>query len=740
MTEAEYVLCKWKKHFWPAKVLSRSRRRSPDKLATLRVQIMCENKQVNVRCANIKPLNEENINSIASQLDQSQRRKSRNAVEELIYRRALREALNILRRGVPRKGGSPSKGRKGKTSAQNDPQVGDLPSFTASWQRPLSQKGLQEVESGEETSESNPLVQVAVTEGEHLLSSKGSPSSKRSSSKLPHLSGTREAAGAFSEVEMPVTPPEEQKLLSQPGADAKSLCSLKEAEGRHHQVRGKSGRESSFPLPARASTPAPASRKSCPRLTPPGRRLGMKPTLRRSLLGCPVECISTKLARGLSEEGGTPPRKYIKASNGSRYSEGLEGTRQKRTCAASCLSQERQGRTRREDSKSGPSPDGFVLEGQEEENQSTRVNVNQFQLQDSEDEEGLEPPSSVQLSPVGADNPSPGSRDDEDEELPSILLHQEPCSIEAGMLVWCKLPRYPYWPAVVKRVQRKAKKANVVIIEKCVEDKKAKGFSTSLRNLKHFDCEEKQTLIEKAREDHSLEITWCINLIADYRIRVGCHSFMGSFLEYCVDDMSYPVRREVLPDLSQMTFPKTEETDLSESLSEATPTKPLRKVLPDRTRAARDKANARIVEFIVKAKGADEHLRSILRSKKPSHWLREFFAARPYLTCTETYLEDDAQQDLVLSYLHGVYQEVSAGLLPEINGDKIKFVLDVLFPEAIIYAISAVDHIDYKKAEEKYMRGPLVSRREREIFEEEILEKKRKWNLQSKRPSLEASQ
>ncbi|XP_063146929.1 PWWP domain-containing DNA repair factor 3A [Candoia aspera] len=296
------------------------------------------------------------------------------------------------------------------------------------------------------------------------------------------------------------------------------------------------------------------------------------------------------------------------------------------------------------------------------------------------------------------------------------------------MLVWSKLPRYPYWPAVVKKVNRKAKKASVLLIEKCMDAKKSKGFSTSLKSLKHFDCKEKQMLIDKAREGYNHDINWCISLIADYRIRVGCHSFVGSFLEYCADDMSYPVRKA--HNLSQMNFPQMEELD-SEGFLTKTPPKQAKKILPDRTRAARDRANKRIVEFIVNAKGADEHLRSILKSKKQSRWLRKSLETPQYLIL-ETYLEDDYQQDLVLNYLKKVYQEVGAKKLPLKNRDSAKIVLEVLFPEAIIYAISAVDQVDYKTAEEKYIKGPPVSQRERDQFEQEIQEEKQKRDQQSK--------
>lgn len=47
----------------------------------------------------------------------------------------------------------------------------------------------------------------------------------------------------------------------------------------------------------------------------------------------------------------------------------------------------------------------------------------------------------------------------------------------------------------------------------------------------------------------------------------------------------------------------------------------------------------------------------------------------------------------------------------------VPFVLDVLLPEAIIYAIAGVDNVSLKKAEEEYLRGRCISNRERQEFD-----------------------
>ncbi|XP_058138177.1 PWWP domain-containing DNA repair factor 3A isoform X3 [Dasypus novemcinctus] len=316
--------------------------------------------------------------------------------------------------------------------------------------------------------------------------------------------------------------------------------------------------------------------------------------------------------------------------------------------------------------------------------------------------------------------------DEEDEEPPRILLYHEPRSFEVGMLVWLKYQKYPFWPAVVKSVKRREKKASVLFIEGNMNPK-GKGFTVSLRRLKHFDCKEKQILLDKAREAFSQAIGWCISLITDYRVRLGCASFTGSFLEYYAADISYPVRKSIQQDVLGTKFPQLSKGDPNEPV-EGTPLgkgrQPHRKVLPDRSRAARDRANQKLVEYIVKAKGAESHLRAILRSRKPSRWLTTFLNSSQYVTCVETYLEDEEQLERVVKYLQGVYQETDSRVLTRINGDRIRFILDVLLPEAIICAISAVDEVDYKTAEEKYIRGPSLSYREKEIFDNQLLEER----------------
>ncbi|XP_067871982.1 PWWP domain-containing DNA repair factor 3A-like [Heterodontus francisci] len=333
---------------------------------------------------------------------------------------------------------------------------------------------------------------------------------------------------------------------------------------------------------------------------------------------------------------------------------------------------------------------------------------------------------------LSTSKPTEEEEEEEDEEndddnLPSILLHQEQWSVAEGMLVWCKFQKYPHWPAVVRSVKSRIKKASILFVDENIVDaeKNKKGFNVSMRTLKPFDCENRHQLTAAARHIYKTSVDWCVALIDDYRIRRGCGSFTGSFVEYCTAELSIPVRKSFGQDPSLMTFPYTsianQVEEHSDSECETTPTRqqPTRKLLPDRKKAARDRANEKLVQFIVKARGAEKHLQAVIKREKHSRWLEEFKTRTRNSSVIDTYLEDDWQVDKVVNYLKTVCERSVSTKLFE-DYERSRFILDVLLPEAIICAIAEVEQMSIKKAEEKYMKGPLHSEREVEHFNKEI--------------------
>ncbi|NXF56222.1 MUM1 protein, partial [Oceanites oceanicus] len=632
-----------------------------------------------------------------------QRENSSEAVEELKYRRSLKIAMDILNQRVSPRRAPPSE-EGPNTQLSQDNNAGSLPSTTLHRCRSLfhSEEKLEpEMSKKKRERKNNPSLKTDTKQNQKAsfileesakAHERRTNPSKRSAGDLDDTSNSDSQNYKIPESKsLPRQKKPKPRLLtkSKPGNE---VC-LKPNEEKHKEGRrqprgaGSPGshrndfpKDPAQPL-AEEGSPLPVPCKSD--TAAPVRRANARNESRRTLLDSSCKSASDDLEKCISSES------LAKQLDGRKKPVSLKRINGGQEIGATLSSYRKKKSRNCPESSSGPSNHGTLSDScpsqhEEEENKNTSHSLSRISALVDEEEE--------------------------DEELPSILSHQEPQTIEEGILVWCKLRRCPYWPAVVKSVKRKHRKACVQLIEGNTNEKK-KGFSVSFKSLKHFDCEEKQDLIERAKEDYRQEIEWCIRLISDYRIRVGCHSFSGSFLEYFAADISYPVRKEGYPGLVQMTFPNTAEEDVEGSSSGTSPRKPCRKLLPDRTRAARDKANKKIVEFIVKSKGAEEHLLAILKNRKQSRWLKRFLNSSQYMTCVETYLEDEEQLDLVVNYLKEIYSEIDTKNLHLISGDGIKFISDVLLPEAIIYAISAVDDIDYKQAEEKYIKGPSVSKR-----------------------------
>ncbi|KAM9731833.1 PWWP domain-containing DNA repair factor 3A isoform 1-T2 [Dama dama] len=637
MTDAKYVLCRWKKRLWPAKVLAGTEKSAKNKRKKgffLNVQILSLDKKIKVKSAEAKVLRKVHIEDIASSLA-SQDGAPAAPLEELAYRRSLRVALDVLNE------------RQGSSSREG----------TTPW--PPRVKPVEPAPWPHKPSLSPSFLEDTV----------GSPGPTR----REHVSQRLSSLPAGEEdLECRVDPKE--VLRRSGGLDAPAVCS---ASGGT-QDRGASRKQ-------RADWMTPPSKQ--------GRNPAQGP--------CSGQRAAPSSEGASQEDGETGAGLAALCSPpGGRDPSPQDG------CPA-----ERLGLDGGQKPRAHMGPHSPAQLGPAEEAGDTRPLEEARPLS----EEFMEPSTVNSLL----------EEDEDDEEPPRILLYHEPRSFEVGMLVWHKYQKYPFWPAVVKSVRRRDKKASVLFIEGNMNPR-GRGISVLLRRLKHFDCKEKQALLDEAKEDFAQAIGWCVSLITDYRVRLGCGSFAGSFLEYYAADISSPVRKSIQQDVQGTRFPQ---------LSGGNPEEPVagspqgrrpacRKVLPDRSRAARDRANQKLVEYIVKARGAESHLRAILRNRKPSRWLKTFLSSGQYMTCVETYLEDEEQLDLVVKYLQGVYKQAGCQLLARGHGDGIRFILDVLLPEAIICAISAVDAVDYKTAEEKYIRGPALSSREKEIFDNQLLEER----------------
>ncbi|XP_006898064.1 PREDICTED: PWWP domain-containing protein MUM1-like [Elephantulus edwardii] len=690
MTDAQYVLCRWKRRWWPAKVLSRTETPTKNKRKKdffLDVQILSLDEKIQVRSSGVQSLSKSQIEDIASLLA-SQNEAPAPALEELAYRRSLRVALDVLNEAAASSPDGAAGG--GRAAPAPSPQPADLALGL------LPDGALGRSPPGRRGRAVHSLLSASPSEKEP-----GVPGCPLTSLEAGRL-GSRGRGRSQTLRRTPAPSPSSPHSGSSPEASkeneskrAGSPCPGFTLWGRGDNTLS----EVREPWVTSGGAPAlsawrqktsescqetPAHWPNCPDPREvPAKRLRLEEPE-------PAGCVAPHSARHASEPHPPEPEK---AEEGNKPATAVPPFLQ--------------------EAPRGSFPSSVFFKGLLKEVALFELAAGALGHQSSE--------GSVELSPLD----SVLEEDEEEEEPPRILLYHEPRSFEVGMLVWLKYQKYPFWPAVVKSLRRRDKKASVLFIEGNMNPK-GRGITVSLRRLKHFDCKEKQVLLHEAKQDFEQAVGWCVALITDYRVRLGCGSFTGSFLEYYAADISYPVRKSIQQDVLGATFPQLSGVDPEEpeAASPQPHSPPCRKVLPDRSRAARDRANRKLVEYIVKARGAESHLHAILRSQKPSRWLKTFLSSSQYMTCVETYLEDEEQLDLVVKYLQGVYQDTGSTALTRLHGDPIRFILDVLLPEAIICAIAAVDEVDYKTAEEKYVRGPSLSYREKEIFDKQLLEER----------------
>ncbi|XP_012642672.1 PWWP domain-containing DNA repair factor 3B [Microcebus murinus] len=684
--DAEYVLCNWKDQLWPAKVLSRSETSSNSKRKkafSLEVQILSLDEKITVDSTETKILNKSQIEAIASSLA-VQSEVSAPPAEETAYGRSLKVALDILNERKNLSESSISDEEKTSIVFQNTPQkLSDSPP------RKKYRKHEGDLPKYLEESENSPYLLISSESDDSLYDDKsqmhttiGSIPSEIETKSSPKYSWCQ-TFPSFSDYD-------DEK-------EDKKKASISTVVSVHSTVKD----EDTYVKDEKFVPSLPSDILITPKVLKEETQAICPETITVS-----SEC--SVLSENVDDPGEGPSNSCFDASENQPSVESEMGAA---TSTEGC-SRESQPSF----SASNPVLDYSLLANNERNLQ--RVDF---------EEEVQASDKSLPLDPV---NTSLLDDNDEDEELPRFILHYEPRSFDTGMIVWFKYQKYPFWPAVVKSIRRKEKKASILFVEANMNPQK-KGIRVTFRRLKKFDCKEKQTLVDKAREEYSESIDWCISLICDYRVRLGCGSFSGSFLEYYAADISYPIRKVIKQDTFRNRFPRLQNEDIGESMVVTSQAKKMsfQKILPDRMKAARDRANKNLVDFIVNAKGTENHLMAILKGTKGSRWLKSFLNANRFMPCIETYFEDEDQLDEVVKYLQEVYKQIDERMLTLIKDDKIKFILEVLLPEAIICSISAVDGLDYEAAEAKYLKGPSLGYRERELFDAKIIFEKRRKPL-----------
>ncbi|XP_015353425.1 PWWP domain-containing DNA repair factor 3B [Marmota marmota marmota] len=686
--EAEYVLCNWKDQLWPAKVLTRSETSSDSKrqkAISLEVQILSLDEKIEVDITETKILEKSQVEAIASSLV-LQSEDNAPPQEETAYRRSLKVALDILNERKKLNQASISHEEETIVISDNEPQkLSDSPP-RKKYRR--HEEDLQE--SLEENKDPTSLI-ISSESGNSLPDDK-------------------------SQVNTSIDTPSEMETKSSQNPIFQTFPSLSEDDDEKEKKKIDTSAILSVSSTVKEEDAPVKDEKFVPSLSSDIVTMPKALKEEEKDICSETPAVSSECSTFSEniEDPGEGPSNPNPCTDATQDQPSVESETGATTSSASCS-----GECQASVSASNPVLDYSLLVNNERSFQRLDLEELEEDIQASDKSPNLNPVSASALD----DN-------EEDEELPRFILNYEPRSFETGMIVWFKYQKYPFWPAVVKSIRRKERKASVLFVEANINPEK-KGIRVPFRRLKKFDCKEKQALVDKAREEYSESIDWCISLICDYRVRIGCGSFTGSFLEYYAADISYPIRKAIKQDTFRNRFPKLQSDDTVEQMVVTSQTKKMafQKILPDRMKAARDRANKNLVDFIVNAKGTENHLLAILKGTKASRWLKSFLNANRFTPCIETYFEDDDQLDEVVKYLQEIYKQIDESMLTRIKHDKIKFILEVLLPEAIIFSISAVDGLDYEAAEAKYLKGPSLGYRERELFDAKIIFEKRRKPL-----------
>ena len=674
MDSVEYVLCGWKGQLWPARVLSRRRTSAHSKrrgAPLLEVEILPDGEKTRVRSSEVRPLTKSEITTIAS-LAGKESQGNGSPGQTRAYRRALKVALDVLGEGTRLYQGEREGGRRTSTAA---PKVLKEETSSIPHQCQHSQGRKQK---GHGLSHRSPGWRARP--GLVLMGSRNEPA----------------VQGGEAQAHTAVEPP------------------YFEMQG--NMLRGTRVWPSSCKTPTGNAGDNPGKRKLS---TPKLRAL----SARASREGARGNSEHHRPASGPLRHASSSP----KALRQQVHCGGLEiraiGAQRKTTLPEN--KEDPGPRTRRPDSEGAWAacllPVPRLRRSVRIAGRKRKINVLCAQCGLS----GLETRVHSKVHNARVKRRAAGVQ--EDCQATSVASAQETNTIERGMLVWFKFQDHPFWPAVVKNVSNNDKTARVLLIEGNMQLER-RGVRVPLRKLKLLDCGEKLSLLQRASKVYSQGINWCLSVIDRYREDLACGSFRGSFMDYYTAQASYPLRRAIQEGELCIDFPKVSYADLEDWEEETAPggKRPHKKLLPDRMRAAWDRANQKLVDFIVKKKGADQHLLDIVKGRKPSRWLDNLWKSKREVFCIETYLEDEDQLHLLARHLQEISKEADQALLSLARGDQVRLTMEVLLPEAIIFSIAALDELSYKEAEEKYLRGPPVHYREKELYEKTILKAARK--------------
>ncbi|XP_068740202.1 PWWP domain-containing DNA repair factor 3A-like isoform X1 [Montipora capricornis] len=316
------------------------------------------------------------------------------------------------------------------------------------------------------------------------------------------------------------------------------------------------------------------------------------------------------------------------------------------------------------------------------------------------------------------------SGDSSDNELflePFLPNHQDK-KFSIGDIVWAKFNREPYWPAVIKKVTGKRKTDTKFLVKflawnDCL-------FKIQPSKLVHFACNESQRSefmgVKMYTEELQGMFQEALFQAEDFLNRKGLGKGLDD--DEIDEEQCRIFEEEVLDsendgkesDVSQTaTLPQTPSTSLSECRKSLRARKPVSKY-------------SNIVSYIRQSKPM---LKEILNGSKPSERHQIYTSGRvsekDNLKRRSGFgpIADGNVRDEVMNMLNDYYQELR-------GTSGVSYVADVWLPEAIIWSISEIDHVDHQRAEKIFQEGF-----EHAVTNDEVLQLTTK--LKQRKPSAE---
>uniref|UniRef100_A0A8C6R011 PWWP domain-containing DNA repair factor 3B-like n=2 Tax=Nannospalax galili TaxID=1026970 RepID=A0A8C6R011_NANGA len=576
MDTAKYVLCDWKGQLWPARVLSGSGTSDQSqrrRTSFLEIQILPVGEKLRVKSTDVRPLTKSEIENITS-LGGTESRGTASTQEANAYRRALKVALEVLGEGTGLVRGGKTRGRP--TSTVASPQALKEPASSCPHLQGRNQKG--QGHFGRSPGKRRHPDSVSVcSENEGTMQS---PKSQAHTAVWPH------------------PPPEMQvKILRGTSMWPCDLIPTAAAGEPQRKRKRKASRLKSLSAPIYTERTGTKRKRQVP--PGPQRHVSTLPNHEPSYAPLEIPAPGARRKPSLPEKTEEPgPVAPKSASEGA--------------AAASMPPIPRLRRSRR-------------IAGRK---RRLQMLCEKCRLP------ALEPQVSSKV--VSTRDQRRGARVPQDGQATNVTSAQQPNTIERGALVWFQFQDLPFWPAVVKSVSKSNKMARVLLIEADMP-LEHRGIRVPLRRLKHLDCEEKKALLRRASKAYSQGVSWCFSVIDHYRQGIAQGSFLNTFLDYYTSQTSYPLRKAIQEGNLHIDFPKVSYAELEEWEEESSlgGSRLCKKLLPDRMRATRDRHNQKLVDFIVKRKGADQHLLDIMKGRKQSRWLSNLSKEKRQVLCIE---------------------------------------------------------------------------------------------------------